>query len=223
MLPASWRRIVVLSALWLASCATHPAHSLHPSQQAQSKDVALIGCAGLGAFSCRALPFEELSTQACAHLRTCLEGRRSGDQVIRRVVGCSEPGPVVPAPQPGVAVAAVAAEIDLDSPPFHGAYLFVRYEQGWCLVDQLLEPVWAHGGYCEADFRLQWERGDSDSAVALNTLSGRTCYMPLDQEEIAAGESDIAMSECRRARYELGKSGLTALSHSNTDGPCSSQ
>ena len=54
-------------------------------------------------------------------------------------------------------------------------------------------------------------------------VSERICHMPLDQEEIAAGESDIAMSECRRTQYGLAGNLVTIISQFDTEGPCQSR
>jgi hypothetical protein len=96
----------------------------------------------------------------------------------------------------------------------------VRFEAGWCPVDVLLEPSWNHGGYCESDIRLHWEDKVSDPQVLLDTISERICHMPLDQEEIAAGESDVAMSECRHLRYLMQGEKMTKIFQQETDGTC---
>ena len=116
--------------------------------------------------------------------------------------------------------AAVATRLDVDGPPSHGAYLFAHFDEGWCPVDVLLEPAWNHGGYCETQFLLRWERARTESQVELNVLSERICRMPLDQEEIAAGESDIAMSECWHVRYGLTGNVLTKQSAFESEKPC---
>jgi hypothetical protein len=164
------------------------------------------------------MPFEEVETGACASLRKCLEGRKLGDQNVEQVVMCA--APEVSAASRFGPVAAVAAELAVDGPPSHAAYLFAKFPGGWCPVDQLLEPTWNHGGYCETRFQFKWETGSSAEEATLSVRSERICRRPLDQAEIAAGESDIAMSECRQARYRTGQKELLKLSESSSEGPC---
>ena len=83
-----------------------------------------------------------------------------------------------------------------------------------------MKPTWNHGGYCESRFELSWERGRIGSEVVLHAVSERICHMPLDQEEIATGQSDIAMTECRQVRYGLAEGKLTKLSEVYTELPC---
>jgi hypothetical protein len=162
--------------------------------------------------------FENLEAEACDHLRRHLDGRQIGDQMIQRVVFC-EP-PVVSAPSQVGTAAAVAVQLDVDGPPSHGAFLFVRFDKGWRLVGQLLEPAWTHGGYCKSKFQLRWKQKSGKLDSVLDTLSERICHMPLDREEIAAGENDIATSECRRARYGLIDNRLRKTSEAEFEGPC---
>jgi hypothetical protein len=162
--------------------------------------------------------FENLEAEACDHLRRYVEGRRIGDQMIRRVVFC-EP-PLVSAPSKVGTAAAVAVQLDVGGPPSHGAFLFVRFDKGWRLVDRLLDPAWTHGGYCKSRFQLRWKQKSGKLDSVLDTLSERICHMPLDQEEITAGENDIATSECRRAQYGLIDNRLRKTSEAEFEGLC---
>lgn len=187
-----------------------------PEDSAQSNQT--VGCEHSGALACSVPPLRDIATGVCAYLRSCIEGRKFGDVLVEKVEDC-EP-PVIAAAHEFGSVAAVAARLAVDGPPSHGAYLFVHFKNGWCPADQLLEPVWNHGGYCEAQFRFRWKAGTTANEILLLVMSERICHMPLDQDEIAAGESDVAMSECLNARYRVVENGLRKLSETASDGPC---
>jgi len=119
--------------------------------------------------------------------------------------------------------AAVATRLDVNGPPSHGAYLFVNLHGDWCPADVLLAPIWNHGGYCESNYELRWEPERTDSGAELHVVAERICYMPLDQAEIAAGESDIAMSECQHIRYRITGNLLTKISEFEADSRCNTR
>jgi hypothetical protein len=208
------RLSIAILTLCFGACSDQETHSSRLGKEARANGA---NCVGVGATYCDIAPVDDLAERACAHLRWVLEGRQIGDQMIRQVVACETP---VVSTSSRFAAAAIATRLDSDGPPLHGAFLFVRFEKGWYLVDHLLDPAWNHGGYCRTRFELQWGEKSNKSKVNLDALSERICHMPLDQKEIAAGESDIATSECRKAQYELTARKVIKLSKTESDGPC---
>ncbi len=212
------RWILVSVAVLVAAGVISETAFANSAAESQPKKNPTAGCLRRGPLACDVMPFEEIEAGACVGLRNCLEGRKFGDQTVEQVVMCA--APVVSAASRFGPVAAVATELAVDGPPSHAAYLFAKFPGGWCPVDQLLEPAWNHGGYCETRFQFKWEAGSTADEATLSVRSERICHRPLDQAEIAAGESDIAMSECRQARYRAGKKELQKLSESSSEGPC---
>ena len=219
--PAATFGLTILFAYQLAACSIQDPGNTRPETETQAGGKALTGCAQVGPLTCELPPLQDLSAEACAMLRSCLEGRQFGDQLIEQVIDCDTP--VLSAASGQGMAAAVAAQLQVDGPPSYGAYLFIHLQQGWCPADILLEPAWDHGGYCESQHAFRWEAGATDSGAELHVVSERICHMPLDQEEIAAGESDIAMSECRRTQYGLAGNLVTIISQFDTEGPCQSR
>jgi hypothetical protein len=157
-----------------------------------------------GSYLSNTLSVADLESGACAYLRFALPGKRIGQMRILKVVDCD--APVFSAPTSVGYAAAVAANLEVDGPPAHGAFLFVQNKDGWRLTDDLLEPEWTHGGYCKPQFSLRW--GGDKSTSTLTVMAERICYLPLDNEEAAAGESSVASSECRTLNYIATPNGL---------------
>lgn len=201
--------LLAICALGFTACFAQAQEALHVASAAPPSDHAVVSCTQGPLFSCDVPPFEDLATEACSYLRRQLEGRRFGDQLIQRVIACETP--ILSKRSKLGTAAAVTARLEVDGPPVHGAFLFVRFTNGWRAVDQLLEPAWTHGGYCKTRFQLSWERKSTQADAILNTMSERVCHMPLDQEELSARESDIASSECRHARYMLSDNRLMKI------------
>lgn len=219
--PVTSLGLIIVLAHYLTACSTQESSSNRHGSKMLGGGSTLTSCARVGPLSCEVPPFQDRSTEACAHLRSCIEGRRFGDQLVEQLLACDTP--VLSATSDLGMAAAVSTQLNVGGPPSHGAYLFVHLQGGWCPADILLEPTWNHGGYCESDYELRWESGRVDSGVELHVISERICHMPLDQEEIAAGESDIAMSECRHIRYGISGTLLTKISEFETEGSCKSR
>ena len=75
--------------------------------------------------------------------------------------------------------------------------------------DELLEPRWNHGGYCDESFAFAFSGGGRERE--LKVRSERTCHRPLDQEELEVGESDVACTECQQARYRMRQASLVPV------------
>ena len=206
---------MVLAGLAIAACSEHDSPRRVAAQTASGAPVEpkAFTCAGAGPLACNMVPIRDFPADACAHLRGCIEGRKLGEETVVRVEACEAPV-LSSASDPGT-LAAVAARLEVDGPPSHGAYLFVRLPEGWCAADQLLVPAWTHGGYCKAQFGFEWEGAGADAILAVS--SGRVCHMPLDQKEIAGAQSDVASVECRVARYRVARDKIEKLSESRSD------
>jgi hypothetical protein len=217
-----WCVILTATASSLAACSEEPkaptgaAVPVPTSQIAQKQD-APVRCNGDELISCEFPPLRDLSA-ACDYLRRHVIGLQVGDETIQGISSCDAPS--VSTPSQFGSVAAVAARLEVDGPPSHGAFLFARLDDDWRLVDQLLDPAWTHGGFCEVRFRMRWEGKERTFDATLDTLSERVCRMSLDREELSARESDIASRECRHARYGLAAKRLSRLSREESDEPC---
>jgi hypothetical protein len=167
-------------------------------------------------------PIEMLELGSCAALTRCLAGRGTGGADLGTIEAAVYCEPPVLASGAGVAAAAavVAAALDVDGPSAHGAYLFLSVDGGWCPADELLPPTWDHGGYCETRFDTNWQAAAGQQDAELAVSAERICHLPLDQEELAAGESDVALIECRRTTHRLDGDRLILLSELDSDGPC---
>lgn len=218
----SWPRlsVVPLLALGLVACSDEmrpPSPRQFGQQQlAPVAPSAAASCKRAGPLGCDLPPMSDPSSEACAHLRRCVEGRVLGDERILKVTAC-EPPAMVTGSDRGSALA-VATGLEVDGPPSHGAFVLTRLAQGWCAADMLLPPAWTHGGYCSARFDLTVESAGRAPVLALR--SERICHIPLDQKEKAAGQSNIAASECRQARYRVDGGRLEKLSEAESEGPC---
>lgn len=180
---------------------------------------ARIDCVHVGAMGCNVDATQDLKGQACDQLQACLADVLPSDDSIRPPLSCDPPS--LPSSDGSVAVAAVAVSLDHEGVPSHAGYLFVRGDPGWCPGYELLAPQWNHGGYCEADFSFEWlTPRDGDGDTRLSITSSRVCYMPLDQGEIAGGESDIASQDCSRTAFDLVNGQLLPVARLDDESNC---
>lgn len=209
--------------MWLAACsqAENPSTASAASGEVPQKpatQATAARCDEGDLIACNFPPLQNLTAGACDYLRQHLVGRQVGDETIERVGACDEP--ILSAASEFGTAAAVAARLDVDGPPSHGAFLFARLADGWRLTDQLLDPSWTHGGHCKVRFRLKWQGADSQFVATLDTLSERVCHTSLDQQELAARESDVASRECQHARYGFADKSVTRISREGDDEAC---
>ena len=173
-------------------------------------------CTAAGPLACRLAPVDSLAG-ACAQLRECLSGSARDKDNALQITSCSPPAaqaPLARAAAPIEALAVVAVELQQGGTPSHAAYVLAKDAGGWCPSMELLEPLWRHGGQCDARVRIGPEGGGA--AVRAE----RTCRMPLDRGERDAGASDVAERECVEAHYTVGDGALRQASLQRAEGSC---
>ncbi len=179
---------------------------------------ASVTCSGTDLTSCDGPPLKDLNAEACPYLQMYVAGHNVDAVAIQHISECSRP--VFSTSSQFGTAAAVSARLDVDGPPSQGAFLFLRNGQSWHLVDVLFSPAWTHGGSCETRFQFQWGGQNDKSTARLSTYSERICHQPLDQAELASGESDTASHECQYAEYQIRMTTIKRLSKVEKDGPC---
>lgn len=97
------------------------------------------------------------------------------------------------------------------------SYLVARVTKGWCLVDNVLDWM-IHRSYFQTDFETRWDA--IAGGFRLLVQAHRIGHESLDQEELAAGESDVTGETCNRLVYEVLGGRLTRVSQSSTEGAC---
>src|SRR5262249_10172260 len=165
-------------------------------------------CTAAGPLACHPAPVDALAG-ACAQLRECLSGSARDKDNALQITSCSPPAaqaPLARTAAPIEALAVVAVELQQGATPSHAAYVLAKNAGGWCPSMELLEPLWRHGGQCDAMVRIGPEAGGA--AVRAE----RTCRMPLDRGERDAGASDVAERECVEAHYTVGDGALRQAS-----------
>jgi hypothetical protein len=178
----------------------------------------LARCQPVSPLSCALPSIRDLSHNGCEKLRVCLQGQFIEGQELAEISACDEPMDFDVADFGSIAL--VSAHLTLEGPPTHGVFMFTESADGWCLADLLLEPVWTHGGYCAIDARVESKPGKLEQEAELTIETERVCHMILDESELVAGESDIAMSECREIRYAIKNSTLEKVSDSDIGSFC---
>jgi hypothetical protein len=173
-------------------------------------------CTAAGPLACQLAPVDSLDG-ACAQLRECLSGSARDQDNALQITSCNRPSaqaPLASSAAPIEALAVVAVDLQQGSTPSHAAYVIAKDAHGWCPSVELLEPLWRHGGQCEATVRI----GAENSGAAVR--AERTCHMPLDRGERDAGASDVAERECVEAHYTIGGGALRQASRQRADGAC---
>ena len=212
--------VFILFVCFFCGCSGNDVSDNQFNSKATDSGKSLGSCLNIGVLSCDIMPAQNLSTDACKLLQNCIRGRQLGGQYIEQVLDCYSV--VFSADSELGSAASLAARLEVDGLVLHGSFLFVRFDKGWCPADLLHEPTWNHGGYCETQPQLSWHNG-IDSPLELHIESQRICHIPLDQEELAAAESDIVMSECRQVRYAVTGEQLTVLSEITIEESCTTK
>lgn len=153
-------------------------------------------CKEAGPFLCGGQRVADIGTGGCPLLRGCFEGQKIEKEFVETLQACDDPI-YLDGGSGARKYAVLAADVLIDGPPSHAVFLFSGEGDGWYLADVLMGPIWTHGGYCKVDVRLEFD-GPRDVVVAQ-----RTCAMPLDRDEIVAGESNVAVIECAKSYYDI--------------------
>jgi hypothetical protein len=173
-------------------------------------------CTAAGPLACQLAPVDSLDG-ACAQLRECLSASVGDKDNALQITSCNRPSaqaPLASSAAPIEALAVVAVDLQQGSTPSHAAYVIAKDARGWCPSMELLEPLWRHGGQCDATVRM----GAEGSGAAVR--AERICRMPLDRGERDAGASDIAERECVEAHYTLAGGTLKQVSRQRSEGGC---
>jgi hypothetical protein len=215
--------IPLITALFVICCQTQ-IPILARQEKEKTSASATNECAMMGPLACPVDPIKNLDSNACNQLRSCLEKRLWADgRALTQLSHCDDPvnmgDPFFKDGQIKT-LATMNVELELNGPPSHALYLFLKNDRGWCPVAELLEPLWQHGGYCESDVQFKSLDDMQASGGGMILSVERICHMPLDSEEIESGVSDIAEHECVENVYAFSGAGILQLSSSRKDGGC---
>lgn len=214
-----WWMAIASLAIFTPGCYDAEQPRIADAAAVSMPQAASRGCDRISQPVCEVDPVGDLQAGACDQLLACLGEGITAERPLSPAISCDQP--VLPAKPGPLEVAAVAFSADFDGVPSQAAYLFVRGEDGWCPAHELLEPQWNHGGYCTSEFAFHWtETRAGDSGPRLDVRSDRVCHMPLDQEEVEAGESDVASQGCAVSAFEVENSTLIAAGRAEFDRPC---
>lgn len=104
-------------------------------------------------------------------------------------------------------------------PLVHAAYLLGNIDQGWCVLDELLDPISSANG-CDASFRITPRPASCEQAQEVTVCAQRTCYDTRDQAELAHGESNVRSVACAKVRYAVADGKVRRLEFSERDEAC---
>jgi len=186
--------------------------------KSRAQDAPMGVCRTVGRLACDLAPSSSDPKALCAQLTACLENRRFAEGVVKDVVSC-EPlaGEAKLSDAPVHALAAVSAMVEsADQQQFYATYLVGSTDQGWCVMDELLDPSSSPNG-CDATVRITSRRASHEVTVSAQ----RTCYDTRDQEELAHGESNVRSVACVQIRYATADGRVRRLEFNERDGPCS--
>lgn len=179
-------------------------------------------CIQAGPLACDTTPFKKLH-DACAHLKHCVQGRDIEGVSIAQLQSCDELSFSARTRSSNYAAsdyAALGAYLESTGPTTYAVFLFNRTDQGWCAADILHMPEWTHGGDCTTRFDVSASK-DQAAHGWVNVSSEKICHIALDQEELAAQQSDIASEACVQARYRTTPRGMEKNTSSQTATRCS--
>lgn len=163
--------------------------------------VSPTSCAGAGPIACD-LPPSSTRDELCAQIRQCVEERgRSQEWYLSKVTECS--APLQEKTLPGAASLSGSAIVEVSGmhakKPAHSAYLVARRADGYCLVDQLFDPV-AGRPLGAAGYELTWGEAQQELQVSCSHMD----RLKLTYRGEAAGRKTLEVSETRTYRVENG-------------------
>jgi hypothetical protein len=106
-----------------------------------------------------------------------------------------------------------------DGQQFQATYLVGNTDQGWCVLDELLDPSSSPNG-CDATVRIVPRSASRAHAPEATVSAQRTCYDTRDQEELARGESNVRSVTCVQIRYAMADGRVRRLEFNERDGLC---
>ena len=195
---------------------THVAAALSSAQVAPTSI-----CRSAGRLACDQAPSSADPKALCEQLTACLENRRFSEGVVKALILCE---PLAAESKLGDArvraLAAVSAIVeDPEERQFQAAYLVGSLGGGWCVLDELLDPLWSPNG-CEASFRIAPRAASGEQPWQASVSAQRTCYDTRDQEELARGESNVRSVACVKARYAVADGKVRRVEWSEREGAC---
>jgi hypothetical protein len=213
-------KLAIALCMHASLIACHSGEESQPNRSASNTSQPEGNCAGSGPLACTVAPTSDLAVGACEQLRKCMTGRAIDDATVGQIRRCEAPG-FLALPSGAHLIAVVSIEVEIEGPPSHASYLFVRGEQGWCPAATVLEPLWQHGGTCEADIEASGVDSEHRSpAGGLLLRAERICRIPLDQAEMSTGESSVVEHECVTSKFDWNNGGLKLRSANRSDGKC---
>ncbi len=108
----------------------------------------------------------------------------------------------------------VLLDVTLADPVAEASYLFTKLNHQWCPAVAVLPPTAPLGGYCDKVFQI-------DAIGSTLTMQAeRRCYQSLDPEELAYGESDVALEECYTHTFDVSHDRWVWIESDLAEGPC---
>lgn len=192
-----------------------------PRPAKTSGDTAIGICRSAGRLACDQPPSSADPKALCEQLTACLENRRFGGGVVKGVILCeplASETKLGNAPVQALAAVSAIAE-NAEQSQFHAAYLVGRTAQGWCILDELLDPMSSPNG-CDAKFRITAKPASHAEPQQATVSAQRTCYDTRDQQELARGESNVRSQSCAKVLYALAEGSLKRLEFSERASVC---
>lgn len=236
-----WRLLALCSIL--QGCASGPTSATEQSLPATTRDgprsatpVAtpmqqLPSCVHAGPRACASTP--STANDVCAQLQHCLPGLlvHSGGMtlVLSEVTSCGtldnqEAAP----PQSGILeTSVVRAEGLLEDTPSEGWFLVAQREDGFCLIDSLLDPNIPLSGWFDVDFRFVWNVTHKPTrfyVAAHQILHDELDPVKNDGDDMAhdgeTNEPSYAYELCARYAFDVSNGEFTRKDSQQRAGPC---
>jgi hypothetical protein len=100
---------------------------------------------------------------------------------------------------------------------YGASYLVAHLADGWCLVDNVLDWL-SYPTYFQTELETRWE--PIPGGFRLLARAHRIGHEALDEDDLAAGESDVTSELCNRLVYEVIDGRFTRVSRSSIPGAC---
>jgi hypothetical protein len=164
----------------------------------------------------------KLSESTCRSLRPCPNSDKLSKPFANvSIQGCETPLPIPPNSRSSLNVngyAVLEADVIFDEVKGHSAFLISGRGDAVCIAMEILPSTWKHGGYCKSEFASHW--GGTGGITQLSIRSQRICKRPLDQNELTAGESPVASTECQFLKLRIQSDQIKILRRKSLDRKC---